>query len=114
MVQELAGEILGEVAEDEGGPVRVRDSLAWRPVELLVQYAAADLVGTRAVEILQLGPQWNAGRMRQQLPGSYGTERMAGDLAPETHRDGDHPARVPLFGRFCPQIGLDKKQTPGH
>lgn len=83
LVEVLVGEVLGEVAEDEGGPVGVLDRIAGRAVQGFVEDAVSHVLRVGAVEVLQLGSQGDAGGVGQQVADGDGPERVAIDLGPE-------------------------------
>ncbi len=55
LVEGLSGQVLGEVAEDQGGAVGVLDGLAGRSVQGLLEDAGPDGGRVGAVHTLQLG-----------------------------------------------------------
>lgn len=83
LVEALAGEMLGEVSEDEGCSIGVLDGLARRTVQGLVKDSITNVLWVRAIEVLELGSQWNTGRMDQQLTDGYTPERVAVGFGPE-------------------------------
>jgi hypothetical protein len=80
VVESGCGEALDEEAEDERGPVGVLDGFARRPVQLLVDDAAADGCGVSAVQRSEVGAQRDPGGVGEQLVDGDVAERVTVQL----------------------------------
>jgi hypothetical protein len=87
-VEGFPTEVLGQVTEDQGGPIRVLDGFAGRAVESFLEDAVANVLWVGAVEVFEVGAERQTGRVGQELVGGHLGERVAGDLGPESAERG--------------------------
>jgi hypothetical protein len=83
LVEPFTAEVLGEVSEDEGGPVGVLHGLARRSVQGFVQDTGLDSVGVGALEVLELGAQGQSCGVGEELVSGHLAEWVSGNAKPE-------------------------------